>query len=631
MTFSNTELLNRLEKNVLNPYRKKPEYADFYSHLKINLPSMIEHLSKLYGNRPDFVYHIEDIVKESCKMYLKRSAAQGGGRNSYTSGNIHSGSQKEVGAVFYVDLFAGKLKDIKKRIPYLKELGITFVHLMPLFKTPSGETDGGYAVSSYRHIAKRFGTMNDLRELIEEFDLNGINLVLDFILNHTSDQHEWAKKAKSGDIKYQNYYYIFKEKKELEEYSPYLRDIFPEVRKGSFTFDESIQSWVWTTFNSYQWDLNYSNPEVFLQMMKEMFFLANLGVKVLRFDAPAFIWKQKGSSCENLPEVHTLIKAFKAIMYVVFPDVLFLSEAIVHPDEIKKYISKSECELSYNPLLMATLWESLATRKTNLLQKSMERYSSLPKGCNWINYIRCHDDIGWTFSDQDAWDIGIDPSGHRHFLNEFYTGKFEGSFAKGLPFQENMHTGDLRISGTLASLAGLEKAILYETEIEVDLSIKRILLLYGIILSMSGYPLIYMGDETGQLNNYRYSDNSEYKDDSRWVHRMPFEEPSDNTSHFSKRIFTGLKSLITFRKNCHAFTGNTIRILDMDNNHIFGFQRINEDSDTKDKLTILANFSEQKQVVYLSGKTIDILSENKFENRVELNVYQFLWLKDEDS
>ncbi len=629
MTFSNTELLSRIEKNVLQPYRKKTGYDDFYNHLKIGFPYLIEHLSKLYGNSPDFIYHIEDIIKESCKIYLNRTDIRKTSKAN-TTRNMHSGSQKEVGAVFYVDLFAGELKDIKKRIPYLKELGITFVHLMPMFKTPKGETDGGYAVSSYRQIEKRFGTMNDLRELIEEFDQNGINLVLDFILNHTSNQHEWAKKAKSGDIKYQNYYYIFKEKIELEAYSPYLRDIFPEVRKGSFTFDESMQSWVWTTFNSFQWDLNYSNPDVFLQMMKEMFFLADLGVKVLRFDAPAFIWKEKGSSCENLPEVHTLIKAFKAIMNVVFPDVLFLSEAIVHPDEIKKYISTGECELSYNPLLMATLWEALATRKTSLLQKSMERYSSLPKGCNWINYIRCHDDIGWTFSDQDAWDIGINPYGHRRFLNEFYTGKFEGSFARGLPFQENMHTGDLRISGTLASLAGLEKALLYETETEVDLAIKRILLLYGIILSMSGFPLIYMGDETGQLNNYRYSDNYEYKDDSRWVHRIPFEEPSDNTTHFSKRIFTGLKSLITFRKNCHAFTGNTIRILDMDNNHVFGFQRINEDGDTKDKLTILANFSEQKQVVYRSGKAIDILSENKFENMIELSAYQFLWLKDED-
>jgi amylosucrase len=630
MTFSNTELLNRIEKNVLNPYRNKTGYEDFYSNLKINLPSLIGHLSNLYGKRPNFIYHIEDIVKESCIMYLNRSDL-GKIRDSYTSSNMHDGSPDEIGAVFYVDLFAGTLRGIKKRIPYLKELGITFVHLMPLFRTPFGETDGGYAVSSYRHIEKRFGTMTDLKDLIEEFDLNGINLVLDFILNHTSDQHEWANKARKGDPKYQNYYYIFKEKIELEAYSPYLRDIFPDVRKGSFIFDESMKSWVWTTFNSFQWDLNYSNPEVFLQMMKEMFFLANLGVKILRFDAPAFIWKQKGSSCENLPEVHTLIKAFKTIMSIVFPDALFLSEAIVHPDEIKKYISVSECELSYNPLLMATLWESLATRKTNLLQKSMERYSSLPKGCYWINYIRCHDDIGWTFSDQDAWDVGIDPTGHRKFLNEFYTAKFQGSFAKGLPFQENLHTGDLRISGTLASLAGLEKALNYETEKEVDHAIRRIMLLNGIILSMNGYPLFYMGDETGQLNNYNYTDNSEYKNDSRWVHRIPSIEPPKNTELYSKQIFKMLKKLVKSRKECRAFRGNYVRILSLENEHIFGFIRINENSLNKEKVTILANFSEQNQILNMSAATVDILTGTLFNEIIELNAYQFLWLRDRNN
>lgn len=629
MTFTNTKILNRLEKNVLKPYRGRKGYVDFFSNLEVSFPSLIENLNKVYGCRPDFLYQIEDIIKESCVIYLSRTPHKlSSSSNNYR--NMHEGSKDEVGAVFYVDLFAGKLKDIKKRIPYLKELGITFIHLMPLFRTPSGQTDGGYAVSSYRHLEKRFGSMNDLRDLIEDLDQHGINLVLDFILNHTSDQHEWAQKAKAGDIDFQNFYYIFKDETLLEEYSPHLRDIFPEVRKGSFTFNQSMQSWVWTTFNSYQWDLNYSNPDVFKQMMQEMFFLASLGVKVLRFDAPAFIWKEKGSSCENLPEVHTLIKAFKSIMSVVFPDVLFLSEAIVHPDEIKKYISESECELSYNPLLMATLWESLATRKINLLQKSMESYSSLPENCYWINYIRCHDDIGWTFSDQDAWDVGIDPSGHRKFLNEFYTGEFEGSFARGLPFQENIHTGDLRIAGTLASLAGLEKALLYETDIEVSLAISRIFLLYGIIFSMNGYPLIYMGDEEGQLNNYSYSDNLEYKGDSRWVHRISSSVSHENNNHYSNRIFSGLKKIIKVRKNCQAFTGNTVKILNLNNDHVFGYTRINENNLSREKITIFANFSEQDQIIDMPGITEDIISGTRFYGSIELKAYQFFWLKEKD-
>jgi amylosucrase len=389
-----------------------------------------------------------------------------------------------------------------------------------------------------------------------------------------------------------------------------------------------MSKWVWTTFNSYQWDLNYSNPAVFLQMMGEMVFLAELGIEVLRFDAPAFIWKKTGTGCENLPEVHILIQAFKSIMSVTAPGVLFLSEAIVHPDEIEKYISVDECELSYNPLLMATLWESLATRKTRLLKKSMEKYSSLPKGCYWINYIRCHDDIGWTFSDQVAWTFGIDPTGHRKFLNNFFTGKFEGSFAKGLPFQENLRTGDLRISGTLASLAGIEKALAEETEIELDLAIKRILLLYGIIFSMSGYPLIYMGDEAGQLNNYTYTENQEYKDDSRWVHRLPATFPNINADHYSSRIFNGLKKLVQHRKKCPAFSGNTVRFLNPGNEHVFGFIRENG---IKGKVTIVSNFSEQNQIFKMPCATRDLLSGDDFDVEVELEPYRFLWLEDRRS
>ena len=623
MNFTTDEILERIEKNVLRQYMSNKGYSDFRKRLSDYFPGLYTHLMDLYGDRSDFLYQLEVIIETSCKISLKLQTVHKKSLKE-KSGGLHKGSQEEVGAVFYVDLFAGKLKDIKGRIPYLKELGVTFIHLMPVFATPFGETDGGYAVSSYRDVDPGFGTMNDLKELIKVLDQNGISLILDFVLNHTSDQHEWAQKAKEGDPEYQNYYYLFDDQQQVDEYAPYLRDIFPEVRKGSFTFYELIKKWVWTTFNSYQWDLNYSNPAVFHQMIREMFFLAEAGVDVLRFDAPAFIWKEKGTGCENLPKVHTLIQAFKSVLSIGAPGVLFLSEAIVHPDEIEKYISVDECELSYNPLLMATLWESLATRKTSLLQKSMERYAALPEGCHWINYIRCHDDIGWTFSDQNAWDAGLDPAGHRKFLNEFYTGKFEGSFAKGLPFQENMQTGDLRISGTLASLAGLEKALTKETEIEVDIAIRRILLLYGIILSMNGFPLIYIGDEAGHLNDYSYTDNPEHKDDSRWVHRQSSSLPEKNANQYSSRIFDGLTKLIKIRKNCDAFTGNKVKVIDFHNCHIFGFIRMNPDND---KVTVVANFSEEKQDINLPEPSYDIISGTIYDTKIELDTYQILWLK----
>ncbi|MCK5152916.1 MAG: amylosucrase [Spirochaetales bacterium] len=611
----------------MNIYKHSEGFLKLKKQLGKYFPSLFSSLFKLYGTHPDFLYQVEDIVREICRISLDSSFMTKQKEFENDKEDLfHEGHSEVVGAVFYVDLFAGKLKNIGKKIPYLKELGITFVHLMPIFATPENESDGGYAVSSYRDIDPGLGTMNDLKELAENLGKNGISLVLDFVLNHTSHEHKWALRAKDGEKKYQEYYYIFENRADVDEYSPHLRDIFPEVRKGSFTFNNEMKSWVWTTFHSYQWDLNYGNPDVFMEMVREMLFLVEAGVKILRFDAPAFIWKKRGTSCENLPEVHTLIQAFKSVMSIAAPDVMFLSEAIVHPDEIKKYISKNECELSYNPLLMATLWESLATRKTALLNSSMKKYAQIPEGCSWINYIRCHDDIGWTFSDENAWDAGIDPYGHRIFLNDFYTGKFEGSFARGLPFQENVHTGDMRISGTCASLAGLEKALNEETPIEVDLSIARINLLYGIILSMNGFPLLYMGDETGQLNDYSYTDDPDHAEDSRWVHRQKSINMKSPLNNHSKIIFEQLKKLIFIRKKCSGFSGNNITVLDIPNSHIFCFERVSGMQDSE-KIIVLANFSEQKQYIKLPEQSYDIISGNIFEPDIMLNAYQLLWLK----
>ncbi len=202
------------------------------------------------------------------------------------------------------------------------------------------------------------------------------------------------------------------------------------------------------------------------------------------------------------------------------PGVLFKSEAIVHPDEVIKYISPDECQLSYNPTLMALCWESLATRNTSLLKRSLSHHFQLPSGTCWVNYLRCHDDIGWTFDDSDAWALGINAYDHRQFLNRFYTGQFPGSFARGVPFQENPNTGDMRISGTMASLAGLEQAIERDDDLLKEMAVKRILLLNSIILSIGGIPLLYLGEEWGSINDYDFVRDPAKAADSRWVHRQ---------------------------------------------------------------------------------------------------------------
>ena len=372
----------------------------------------------------------------------------------------------------------------------------------------------------------------------------------------------------------------------------------PEVRRGSFTYRPEVHRWVWTTFNSFQWDLNYANPAVFNRMAEELLFLANQGVEVLRLDAVAFIWKQMGTNCENLPEAHMLIQAFNALVRIAAPALMFKSEAIVHPDEVARYIAPGECQLSYNPLLMAMLWESLATREVRLLKRSMQDRFKINPDCAWVNYVRCHDDIGWTFDDGDAARVGIHSGyDHRQFLNAFYTGRFAGSFARGLPFQENPKTGDCRISGTCASLAGLEKALREGAEAETELGIRRILLIHSMILSIGGIPLLYLGDELGTLNDYAYRNDPAKAADSRWVHR-PYTDWArvarrDDPASIEGRVFTALRRLIALRKGCAAFAGNATAVFDTGNGQVFGFVHRHG----AEQVLVLANFSESEQTV----------------------------------
>jgi amylosucrase len=372
-------------------------------------------------------------------------------------------------------------------------------------------------------------------------------------------------------------------------------------------------------------------------MLEEMLFLANAGVEILRLDAVAFIWKQMGTACENLPEAHMIIQAYNALARIAAPSLLFKSEAIVHPDEVIKYISPAECQLSYNPLLMALLWNSLATREVRMLAYSMRERFRIDPRCAWVNYVRVHDDIGWTFSDEDAARLNINGFDHRRFLNTFYTGRFPGSFARGLSFQENPRTGDARISGTLASLAGLEKALQEGNPAEIELAVRRILLLHSVILSIGGIPLIYLGDEVGTLNDYSYRSDPAKAKDSRWVHR-PFTDwegrmaRRNDPQTVEGRIFGELRRLIALRKEHAALADGEMDVIPTNNDHVFGYVRRFQGQ----RVLVLANFAEEEQIIaaneirlqglgyaftdLVSGRTITVAED------LRLEPYQFVWL-----
>ena len=531
--------------------------------------------------------------------------------------------------MLYVDLFAGNLRGLVQKIPYLKDLGVNYVHLMPLFDCPAKENDGGYAISSYRTVQPRLGTIEDLRVVADEFHQNGIRLVLDFVFNHTSDEHEWALKAKAGDKKFRSFYYMYTDKAEVDSWNATLREIFPTVRRGSFTYLEETDEWVWTTFNSFQWDLNYSNPEVFLAMCEEMLSIANLGVDVLRLDALAFVWKEKGTVCESLPRAHTLIQAFQYVARIACPSLQFKSEAIVHPDDVIKYINGAECHLSYNPLQMALFWSTAATRDTRLLTLSLKKRWPVPAQCTWVNYIRCHDDIGWTFSDEDAQSLGIQGYDHRQFLNRFFTARFDGSFAKGEPFQLNPTTGDCRICGTMASLAGLEQAEEQNNALWRDMALARMKMLYAVLFALPGIPLLYAGDEQAVLNDYRYRDDVHKKDDSRWVHRIQTDWTAAGTPATifpSQREFADyVKRLVSLRAGEPLLGGSDVFFSDTQDSRVFAFRR--------GTVHVVANFSESQATFRIdawSPESRDLLTGRTFPNwqPQELGPYEVRWLKE---
>jgi glycosidase len=592
-------LLPRLEREYAESITSDSHgWQVFLERLHRYFPSLFSLYLGLYGARYDFFFHLEDLLASLARAWFQRPDELRSLDRARETNPLWFQSNQILGGVCYVDLFANDLEGVKSKIPYFEELGLTYLHLMPLFKAPEGENDGGYAVSSYREVNPSVGTIEQLASLARQLRAAGISLVVDLVFNHTSDEHTWAEHAKTGEEEFMDFYRIFPDREMPDAYERNLREIFPDEHPGAFTFFKDLLKdggWVWTTFHSYQWDLNYANPAVFNRMAEEMLFLANQGVEVIRLDAVAFIWKQLGTNCENLPAAHELIRAFNAVARIASPALLFKSEAIVHPDEVVKYIAPDECQLSYNPLLMALLWNSLATRKVRLLSQALEQRFKIHPDTAWVNYVRVHDDIGWTFSDEDAALLGVNGYDHRRFLNDFYRGRFLGSFGRGLPFQENPKTGDCRISGTCASLAGLEKALEEKEAAEIEFAIRRILLIHGVILTAGGIPLLYLGDEIGTLNDYSYQEDPAHREDSRWVHR-----PKADWERYAKRndpktvegrVYLGLQKLIRLRKENELFSGGGLEIIPTGNDHVLGFFRTRDASSA----IVFANFSEDPQ------------------------------------
>lgn len=601
-------MLNEL-LHELNPEIGKLRLRHFYTRLGANFYNIYTLFHQLYGERSDFKQQMVRLVETMAHRYIERLPHLRKSdllRERDYNWFLH---QRWVGMALYCDRFAGDLQGLRNKLPYLQELGVNLVHVMPILDCPAGASDGGYAVRDFHKVDARYGSNEDLAALAAVLKKRDMLLVLDIVVNHTSNEHEWARRAQVGEQQYQDYYYVFDDRSMPDQYEAAMPEIFPLTAPGNFTWDEAMGKWVMTVFNHYQWDLNYHNPAVFIEMVDIILYWANKGVDILRLDAVAFLWKKPGSRCQNEREAHLLLQLMKDCCQVTAPGVLFIAEAIVAPGEITKYfgddaIMAKECEIAYNATLMALLWDAVATKNARLLNLGIQHLPAKLERATWLNYVRCHDDIGLGFADEDARQAGYDPTLHRRFIVDYFTGHFEGSPARGLPFGVNHKTGDARISGSLASLAGLESAIEAQDEAAIDAAIRTILLLHSVILSFGGIPLLYYGDGIGMLNSVEYLADPAKRDDSRWAHRSSFDWDKAERRHqagsVEQRIFGGLQKMIALRKRLAAFADfDNRQLIQIDNQNLLVFLR-NDVQAPQQRVLVVANFNVEMQVLPLA-------------------------------
>lgn len=621
--------------------------ADFYDRFLFHIENIQWLYSEIYSAHRDNTKEFKHLLQQIITAHIERSDViklddlkKSKEDNWFLSNYI-------TGMSLYVDRFCTDLKTLAERLNYFTELGINLLHLMPLFQSPENESDGGYAVSDFRRIDNRFGTLEDLKLLRNAMRSKHIYLMIDIVLNHTSHHHEWAEKAKAGDAFSQSFFYMYPDRQIPDTFDKTMPDIFPESAPGNFTYNEEAGKWVMTVFHNYQWDLNYTNPAVFNAMLGNIFFYGNLGVDILRIDAPAFIWKEVGTTSQNLPQAHKLLQLIRQCVNVACPGMALLGEAIVAPGQIMQYFgtgryTAQECDFAYNATQMALQWDALATGDTRVMMAAQPVLLQKPYGTSWITYTRCHDDIGLGYDDYMIVAAGFSPYEHRQFLNRYYTRNEIDSKASGALFSYNPKTGDARISGTLASLCGLEKTIEQKDEAGIDTSINKILMMQAQSLFIGGLPMLFYGDETGYTNDYSYLNDPGKSYDNRWMHRPKIDGSKNDLRKvpgtIEERIFSATKKLIATRKQLPAFADQkNLTWLPTHNNHVAAFKREIKGQ----RLYCVFNFDKQEAFLtwyafkehsnnpaslhdHWSGKTFNVGADEEY---LILSPYQFFILE----
>lgn len=588
-----------------------------------------EKYMSLYQNEGSY----QELLSSMKDFFCKRSSAlkeldrkREENPTWYREGNM-------LGMTMYPKLFAGGLRGLTDKLDYLSEQKITYLHLMPLLKMPHPFNDGGYAVEDFRTVDPEIGTNSELSELTEAMRARGISLCLDMVMNHTADTHEWAMRAKAGEKEYMERYQCYDTYDIPSQFEKTMPQVFPATAPGNFTWCEEMKKHVLTTFYPYQWDLNYRNPVVFNEMAANILFLANLGVEIFRIDAVPYIWKELGTNCRNLPQVHTIVRMIRMILEIVCPGVILKGEVVMAPKELPAYFgteAEPECHMLYGVSGMVNLWAALAAKDARLLKHQTDVIHSLPDNCYFVNYLRCHDDIGWGLDEEQEKKLMIDPFMHKEYLYHFYEGVFPGSFARGELYNYDPVTKDARSCGTTASLCGIEKGGFEGDQAQVKQGIQRVLMMHAACMSLRGFPMLSSGDEIGQVNDYRYKYNPDIAADSRYLHRSPFiwenAELRKKEGTVQNAVWEGLKQMEQIRREHPCFGKDAyVTTWDTCRNPVFAIRR----TTSEEELVCLANFSEEGQQAVLPtlyGEYTDLFTADKLDlQSVWMGPYQYRW------
>ncbi len=541
-------------------------------------------------------------------------------------------SRDMVGMMMYIDNFAGNLKGVQEKLPYLEKCNVNYIHLMPFLDSPKGRSDGGYAVADFRKVKPELGTMDDLAELADKCHEKGISLCMDFVMNHTSEDHEWAVKARQGDGEYMSRYFFYADPSIPAEYEKTVPQVFPTTAPGNFTWLPEIGHYVMTTFYPYQWDLNYRNPRVFNEMMYNFLYLANQGMDIIRIDAVPYIWKELGTNCRNLQQVHTIVRMMRMIGEIVCPGIVLLGEVVMEPEKVAPYfgtVEKPECHMLYNVTTMATTWNTVATRDVRLLRKQMDIVCSLPKEYTFLNYLRCHDDIGWGLDYATLSEWGMKEVPHKKYLNDYFQGRTEGSVSRGELYNEDPVTGDARFCATTASMCGIESAGFEQDEEKMERAVGKDIMLHAYMFTQSGIPMLYSGDEVGQVNDYTYKDDPDKAPDSRYIHRGKFcwdlAENIEKEGSVQEKIFHALTRLEEIRRNHAVFSADAeVYTKDYSDTSILWIVRKAEGRE----LHAVFNFSDEEKEIWMPEVTeyTDLLTgEREVIEKTRVQSWGFLW------